>query len=262
MKIHIVKIGGNLINDPKWLNASLESFLQLQGNKIFVHGGGSKANIIADKMGIVQKFMQGRRITDKVTLDLVVMTYAGIINKNIIAKFQSYDCNALGLCGADGNSIKSSFRLKKIETDIDYGYVGDINSRSVNTSFLKFLLKKKIVPVFCSITHNGKGVLLNTNADTIAACIAISLTKEGDEIELHFCFEKKGVLRYLHDAESYYKKIDFRLFQIIKKNHTIKNGMIPKLENAFFALKNGVSKVSIGQPYYLNDLNNKTVLCL
>ncbi|WP_185873612.1 acetylglutamate kinase [Blattabacterium cuenoti] len=257
MKIHIVKIGGNLINHTEFLNHSLKSFLKLSGKKILIHGGGSKANIISDKMGITPKFIQGRRITDKETLDIVVMTYAGIINKTIVAKLQSYHCNALGLCGADMNCINSSFRSKT--DDIDYGYVGDI--QSINTSFIKFILNNNIVPVLCSITHNSKGDLLNTNADTIASYIAISLTKEGDEIELHFCFEKKGVLRDLQDSESYYKKIDFNLFQILKKNHTVKNGMITKLENAFFALKNGVLKVSIGHTDNLNE-NHKTILCL
>ncbi|WP_185861902.1 acetylglutamate kinase [Blattabacterium cuenoti] len=261
MKIHIVKIGGHLINDQKVIRSSLEYFSKLQGYKILIHGGGKKADFILNKMGINQKMIQGRRITDKETLDIVVMTYAGMINKNIVAILQSYHCNALGLCGADGNCIQSYLRDK---TNIDYGYVGDVNSKSVNTHLIKFLLKKNIIPVFCSITHNGIGNLLNTNADTIAAYIAISLAREKDsEIELHFCFEKKGVLRDIQDSESYFKKINFHLFQKIKKNHTIiKNGMIPKLENAFFALKNGVSKVSIGLPNYLNDLNHKTILCL
>ncbi|WP_185850754.1 acetylglutamate kinase [Blattabacterium cuenoti] len=260
MRIHIVKIGGNLINDKKKFHDSLEAFLKIEGHKILIHGGGKKVNFFSDKMGVTQKFVQGRRITDKDTLDLVVMTYAGLINKNIIAKLQSKNCNSVGFCGADGNSLISSFRKTKNNTQVDYGYVGDITR--INTSFLKLLLKKNIVPVLCSITHNKKGFLLNTNADTIAAYIAVSLTKEGNEIELHFCFEKKGVLKDLHNEESYYKKINLRLYQMIRKNKSIKNGMIPKLENAFFALKNGVSKVSIGNPGYLTDVNNKTILCL
>ncbi|WP_185856480.1 acetylglutamate kinase [Blattabacterium cuenoti] len=264
MKIHVVKIGGNLINDQELLSSSLKAFCQLKGNKILIHGGGKKANLISDQMGISTKLIQGRRVTDKNILDVVVMTYAGLINKKIVAKLQSYDCNALGLCGADGNCVKSYFRKKTKTNIIDYGYVGDLNRKSsVNTSLIKWILKKNIVPVLCPITHDGKGYLLNTNADTIAAYIAISLTNfVGVKVELHFCFEKKGVLRNIHDSESYLQKIDFRLFQKIKKNNSIKNGMIPKLENAFFALKNGVSKVSIGLPYYLNDVNNKTILCL
>jgi len=263
MKIHVVKIGGNLINDKKFLDSSLEAFCQIKGNKVLIHGGGIKANIVSDKMGITKKFIQGRRITDKKTLDVVVMTYAGLINKNIVAKLQSYNCNALGLCGADGNCMKSYLRLKKTKTDIDYGYVGDLTNQSINISLIKLMMENHIVPVLCPITHNGKGDLFNTNADTIAAYIAISLKKHYGEVELHFCFEKKGVLRNVHDSESYYTKIDFRLFQKIKKNHSISNGMVPKLENAFFALNNGVSKVSIGLPYYLiDDINNKTILCL
>ncbi|WP_185859055.1 acetylglutamate kinase [Blattabacterium cuenoti] len=259
MKIHIVKIGGHLINDQKVLNFSLKAFCQLQGYKVLIHGGGRKADFISNKMGILQKIIKGRRITDKETLDIVVMTYAGMINKNIVALLQSHHCNALGLCGADGNCIKSYLRKK---TNIDYGYVGDINSKSINTRLIKFLLKNNIIPVLCSITHNGIGNLLNTNADTIAAYIAISLAKEKDcETELHFCFEKKGVLRDIQDPESFFQKINFNSFQKMKQNHSITNGMIPKLENAFFALKNGVSQVSIGLPNYLNDVNNKTLLC-
>jgi acetylglutamate kinase len=260
MKIHIVKIGGYLINDKKLLRHSLDAFCKLQGYKILIHGGGRKADCISKKMGIYPKMIEGRRITNKEILDIVVMTYAGIINKNIVAILQSYHCNALGLCGADGNCIKSYLRKM---TNIDYGYVGDINVKSVNTHFIKFLLKKNIIPVLCSITHNGIGNLLNTNADTIAACMAMSLAQEKDyKVELHFCFEKKGVLRNMQDSESYFRKIDFHLFQKMKQNHSITNGMIPKLENAFCALKNGVSKVSIGLPNHLNDLNNKTMLCL
>ncbi|AFJ90759.1 acetylglutamate kinase [Blattabacterium sp. (Blaberus giganteus)] len=260
MKIHIVKIGGHLINDRKYLHDSLNAFCKLQGYKVLIHGGGRKADLISKKMGIYPKMIQGRRMTDKETLDIVVMTYAGIINKNIVALLQSYHCNALGLCGADGNCIKSY--LRKIK-NIDYGYVGDINLKSVNTYLIKFLLKNNIIPVLCSITHNGTGHLLNTNADTIAAYIAMSLASEkGCEVELHFCFEKKGVLRNVKDSESYFREINFHLFKKMKQNHTITNGMIPKLENAFFALQNGVSKVSIGLPNYLNDVKNKTMLCL
>ncbi len=262
MKIHVVKIGGHLINDENLLNFCLESFCKLKGYKILIHGGGKKVNDLSDKMGIEKKIVRGRRITNKETLDIVVMTYAGIINKNIVAKLQSYQCNALGLSGADGNCIKSFIRK---DDHIDYGYVGDIIAdKSINTDIIKFLLEIDIIPVFCSVTHNGKGILLNTNADTIASCIAISLSKYY-KVELHFCFEKKGVLRNIKDSESFYKKINFSLFQKIKKDHTIINhGMIPKLENAFFALKNGVTKVSIGLPSHIlksHDLN-KTVLCL
>ncbi|WP_185876593.1 acetylglutamate kinase [Blattabacterium cuenoti] len=261
MKINIVKIGGNLINDRNNLHTSLKYFCQLKGNKVLIHGGGKKADFFSSKLGIPQKLIQGRRVTNKETLEIVIMTYAGIINKDIVAILQSYHCNAFGLCGADGNCIKSYLRDKK---NIDYGYVGDINRKSVNTHLIKFLLENNIVPVFCSITHDGNGNLLNTNADTIASHIAISLAMEKNcKTELHFCFEKKGVLQNMQDSESFFQEINFSLFQKMKKNHTIKNGMVPKLENAFFALKNGVSKVSIGLPDYLNDVNNKnkTILC-
>ncbi|WP_185855293.1 acetylglutamate kinase [Blattabacterium cuenoti] len=260
MRIHIVKIGGNLINKENLLHSSLKYFCKLRGYKILIHGGGRKADEISNKMGIQKNIVQGRRITDKETLDLVVMTYAGILNKNIVALLQYYKCNALGLCGADGNCVQSFIRK---ETNIDYGYVGDIDIKgeNINAFLIKFLLRNHITPVFCSITHNGLGQLLNTNADTIASNIAISLANEC-KVELHFCFEKKGVLRDIKDNESYFHEINFHLFKKMKKNHIIKDGMIPKLENAFFALQNGVSKVSIGLPENLNNVNNKTILCL
>ncbi|WP_185882207.1 acetylglutamate kinase [Blattabacterium cuenoti] len=260
MKIHIVKIGGNLINNHDSLYSALYAFLKIPDKKVLVHGGGSLANNICNKMGVNPTFVQGRRVTNKEILDIVVMTYAGLVNKKIVSKLQYYGCNALGLCGADLNCIKSHLRVKTTN-EVDYGYVGDLNSQSVNYSVMIFLLRHNIVPVVCPITHNGIGNLLNTNADTIASSIAISLIKLY-ETELHFCFDKKGVLSNLQDSESFFPKIDLRLFQSLKKNKTVINGMIPKLENAFFALKNGVSKVYIGHPDYLNDIKNKTILCL
>ncbi len=260
MKIHVVKIGGHLINDKNFLNIFLKSFCKLSGYKILIHGGGEIANIILDKMKIPKKIIQGRRITDKRTLEVAIMTYAGIINKNIVALLQYYKCNAIGLCGADGNCIQSEYAKK--EKNIDYGYVGEIkNSKSINTNLIKFLLINNITPVLCPITHNGFGTLLNTNADTIASNVAISLSKKY-EIELHFCFEKKGVLKNIYDSDSFFHKVNFKLFLEMKKNSTIYNGMIPKLENAFFALKNGVYRVSIGSYYSLNDLYNKTIIYL
>ncbi|WP_185868292.1 acetylglutamate kinase [Blattabacterium cuenoti] len=258
MKIHIVKIGGQLINDRNVLKSSIKHFCELQGHKILVHGGGKKADLISKKMGIHQKMIEGRRKTDRDTLDIVVMTYAGMINKNIVALLQYYHCNAIGLCGADGNCMRSSLREKKT---IDYGYVGDLSHSSINSSFLTCLLKHQITPVLCPITHDGMGQLLNTNADTIASYIAISLAKYYT-IDLHFCFEKKGVLRDMKDSESYFHTMDFHLFQKIKKNHLISHGMRPKLENAFIALQHGVDHVSIGMTKYLNEVNNKTILCL
>ncbi|WP_185864802.1 acetylglutamate kinase [Blattabacterium cuenoti] len=261
MKIHVVKMGGRLIHDKKLLNISISYFCKLKGSKILVHGGGSKADYFLDQMNIPKKIIQGRRITDKTTLDIVVMTYAGVLNKNIVSLLQYYHCNAIGLCGADGNCIKSYIREKV--NDINYGYVGDIKeSKDINTNFIKLLLRNNITPVFCSITHDGMGNLLNTNADTIASNIAVSLSKQKCSIELHFCFDKIGVLRKIDDSNSYFRKINFSLFQEIIQNNFVFGGMIPKLENAFFALKNGVSKVSIGLPNYLMDSSKKTILCL
>ncbi|WP_185873052.1 acetylglutamate kinase [Blattabacterium cuenoti] len=260
MKINVVKIGGGLINDKKLLNASLKFFCMINGYKILVHGGGKKVDYILNMMNIPKKMIKGRRITDKKTLNVVIMTYAGIINKNIISLLQHNNCNSIGLCGADGNCVKSHIRKKNT---IDYGYVGDIKKKNdINTSFIKFLLKKNITPVLCSITHDGMGNLLNTNADSIASNISISLSNDNCDVDLNFCFDKKGVLKNIKDPESYLSKINFSLFQKMKKNNVIFNGMIPKLENGFFALKNGTSKVSIGLPDKIIDSSEKTILCM
>ncbi|WP_185877671.1 acetylglutamate kinase [Blattabacterium cuenoti] len=260
MRIHVVKIGSGLINDIKLLNTSLNFFCMIDGYKILIHGGGEQVDSILNMMNIQKRMIKGRRITDKKTLNVVVMTYAGMINKNIISLLQYNNCNAVGLCGADGNCIKSHIRKKN---PIDYGYVGDIIKKNdVNTTFIKLLLKNHITPVLCSITHDGKGNLLNTNADSIASNISVSLSNDNCDVDLHFCFDKKGVLKNIKDPKSYFSKINFSLFQDMKKNHIISNGMIPKLENGFFALKNGISKVSIGLPNDLIDSNEKTMLCM
>lgn len=261
-KIYVVKIGGNIIKNDKMLDLALRYFCRIKEYKILVHGGGGKADFFLKKMGFYKKKIQGRRITDKNTLNIVVMTYAGIINKNIVSILQKYSCNAMGLSGADGNCIKSFIRKKN---PIDYGYVGDIFNKGINVDLIKLLLENDIVPVLCSITHDKMGNLLNTNADTIASNVAVSLSSKKNNflVKLHFSFEKNGVFNKKKNPNFYYEKIDFNLFHKLKKDFIIKNGMIPKLENAFFALQNGVYKVSIGSPIYsYNDFKKKTVLCL
>ncbi|MCY4781115.1 acetylglutamate kinase [Sphingobacterium sp. UT-1RO-CII-1] len=246
--IHIIKIGGNVIDDEEQLHLFLEKFAALQGKKILVHGGGKIATRVADSLGVEVKMLEGRRITDEKMLDVVTMVYAGLTNKKIVALLQKNNCDAVGLSGADGNVIKA---VKRAVKQVDYGYVGDILFDSVNTLSLKKFLDAGFTPVFSAITHNGLGQLLNTNADTIASALAISLSKIYDT-QLIYCFEKNGVLRDVSDESSVIKSINIEEFQRLKLDKVIFEGMIPKLDNAFEAISKGVKNVYIGNALNLH----------
>jgi acetylglutamate kinase len=250
-QLTIIKIGGNVIDDEKSLSDFLIQFNLLEGHKILVHGGGKLANQIQDKLNVAVNMIDGRRITDAETLKIVTMVYAGYINKNIVAQLQSLNCNAIGLSGADANCIQASKR--KVET-IDYGFVGDVEK--VNTSFIISCLENNIVPVFSAITHDGAGQLLNTNADTIASELAIALSATYN-VQLVYCFEKNGVLQNVDDESSVIKSISNSGYSNLKENSVINKGMIPKMDNAFHALKMGVGSVQIGKAEKLLQLVNK-----
>jgi acetylglutamate kinase len=241
--ISVIKIGGNIIDHPQRLQAFLNDFAALEGGKILVHGGGKIATSIGDRLGIESQYVQGRRITDDATLEVVTMVYGGLVNKRIVASLQASGCNAIGLTGADGNVINATRRPVK---EVDYGFVGDISASGVNTPFLLRLIQAGITPVFAPLTHDGKGSLLNTNADTIAQEVAKSLASIVST-KLIYCFEKSGVLRDAADEKSVISKIDAALFQQLQAEHVITDGMIPKLTNAFAALSAGVQNVIIGK---------------
>ena len=200
-KLTIIKVGGGILNERKLFEIFLENYSKIKGLKLLIHGGGVIASSYMIRLGIPVKMNEGRRITDSNTLDIAVMTYAGLINKNIVSILQKFNCNAIGLCGADANLIISKIREIK---EIDYGLVGDIIS--VNDNFINQLLKLKISPIICSLTHNGYGQLLNTNADSIASEISIKLSKNYD-VTLKYCFDKPGVLIDKNDNLSFKKTI-------------------------------------------------------
>jgi len=249
--LKVIKIGGNIIDDEVELSRFLESFSKLSAPKILVHGGGKLATKMAKELDVPVKMIEGRRITDKETLDIITMVYAGKINKNIVSQLQSYNCNSIGFTGADGNTIKSK---KREVSNVDYGFVGDVEQ--VNTDVLHLLLENSVTPVFCAITHNKKGQLLNTNADTIASEIAIAFSKKYN-VELYYCFEKNGVLKSIQDEDSVIESISYQKYVALKQAGVIAEGMIPKLDNCFNALTNNVSKVCIGKPSMLFNQNQK-----
>jgi acetylglutamate kinase len=261
-KIYIIKIGGALIDDEELLNEFLEQFSEIKEKKILVHGGGKLATTLADKLGIEQKMIDGRRITDKDTLDIVAMVYAGGINKNIVAKLQQKKCKAIGFSGADANLIKAK---KREHAEIDFGFVGDITEKSVNKKLISKLIKLKLVPVFSAITHDKKGNLFNTNADTIASVIAQALSSKYD-VELLYCFDKEGVLEDVENPESVIKNISEEEFSVLKNEGKLHKGILPKLENALGAIKNNVNKVFLIKETELkNHIENHhagTEICL
>jgi acetylglutamate kinase len=239
--LYIIKIGGNVIDDPQLLNKFLVDFSILRGNKILVHGGGKLATEMANTLGIKQTMIDGRRITDKETLDIAVMVYAGLINKTIVAKLQALQCQAVGFCGADGNLITSE---KRRPAEVDFGFVGDIPPNGVDVKQFKRLLHQGIVPVLSPITHDGSGNLLNTNADSMATAIALSL-KYFFNVSLVYCFERKGVLQDTNNDNSFIPQLNKHTYSELKAAGIISKGMIPKLDNAFKAWEDGVKRLVI-----------------
>ncbi len=248
-KLHIIKIGGNIINNPEVLSSFLKDFSEFEGLKILVHGGGKKATELAESIGLTPKMIEGRRITDTNNLEVVTMVYAGLLNKNITSQLQQNGCNALGLTGADSNCILAHKRVIK---NIDYGFVGDIDT--INSNNIDVFLQNEMIPVFCAITHNKNGQLLNTNADTVASEIAIGMSNKYS-VSLIYTFEKNGVLRNINDDNSVIEQINSTTYKQLKNEGVIADGMLPKMHNCFNALKRGVSKVIIGNPTIINNQN-------
>jgi acetylglutamate kinase len=239
-KITVVKVGGAIVEDPQSLDQLLQNFAAIEGPKVLVHGGGRRATKVATSLGIESKMVNGRRITDAEMLEVVTMVYGGLVNKNIIAQLQSKGVNALGLTGADMDVIHSHKRPQK--NGVDYGFVGDVEH--VNGFALRNIIEQGITPVMAPLTHDGKGNMLNTNADTIASETAKALARFYD-VTLIYSFEKKGVLSNPEDDESVIPTITRQDFEQYVANGTVAGGMIPKLENALAAVDSGVSQVII-----------------
>lgn len=254
--LRIVKIGGKLINDPAELDRCLTEFEKIEEDKILIHGGGRKASEVSKGLGIPVHMIEGRRITDLATLEIAVMVYAGLINKQIVASLQSKGINAIGMTGADGNSIRS---IKRPVKEIDYGYVGDV--QAVDGAVIQALLKAGLTPTFCALTHDRQGQLLNTNADTIAAQIAIAMTAYS-QVTLSYCFEYKGVLLDINEPDISIASLDAATYDEMKKEGTINAGMIPKLSNGFDALTHGATEVAICGIDNLLDHDGATILAL
>ncbi|MEO6638482.1 MAG: acetylglutamate kinase [Ginsengibacter sp.] len=248
--LYIIKIGGNVIDDDAALNSFLRDFSTILGKKILVHGGGKIATSIGDKLGIQSKYIDGRRITDDETISLVTMVYGGLVNKRIVALLQSLKCFAIGLTGADANVLPATKRPVK---EIDYGWVGDVNAGDINSETWEIFLKHGLVPVLAPLTHDSNGHILNTNADTMSAILSVALSKYYN-VKLIYCFEKDGVLENVDDESSLLKNLDVNLYQRLKAEKKLYAGILPKIDNAFFAAKNQVKEIIIGNSINLLQL--------
>lgn len=249
-KLSVVKIGGNIIEDENALMSFLKLFSNLKGKKVLVHGGGKRATQIASRLGVESKMVNGRRITNAETLEVITMVYGGLVNKNIVARLQALQVDAIGLTGADANSIVSDKRPVKT---VDFGFVGDV--KQVNYKSIDKLIQANFTPVFCAITHDGQGQLLNTNADTIASQVAVGMSHLY-ETSIYYCFELNGVLKDINDKRSVIKHIDSKIHKDLLNDGIITAGMLPKLENCFDALQHGVNTINMGNMSMLTKEND------
>jgi acetylglutamate kinase len=241
-KLFVIKIGGNVIDTEDSLQSFLKDFAAIEGRKILIHGGGKIATKIGEQLGIVSNYINGRRITDDATIDLVTMVYGGLVNKKIVAQLQALQCNAIGLTGADGNIIPATKRPVK---EVDFGWVGDVESAELKVESLKLLLENGLVPVFAPLTHDVKGHILNTNADTVASSLAVALSRFYD-VRLVYCFEKKGILENVADETSVINLINKQTYKQLLNEQKLFAGILPKIDNAFAAIDAGVKEVLIG----------------
>ena len=246
--INVVKIGGNVIDNPVALESFLKEFTSMPGKKILVHGGGKEATRFSEGLGIKANMIEGRRVTDRQTLDIVTMVYAGLINKRVVSMLQREGCNAVGLTGADGNVIPASRRSPE---PIDYGFVGDIDPMQVNDKFIGALLEAGCVPVFCAIC-NGEESLLNCNADSVAAAVAIGASRLG-KVRLTYCFEKPGVMADINDETSVIPLVTESTFPKLREEGIVAQGMVPKIHNALDSAAKGVAEVRICRADALNS---------
>jgi acetylglutamate kinase len=241
--LNIIKVGGNVIDNELHLELFLNDFSQIEGPKILVHGGGVLLNEMSKSLNLPQTMINGRRVTDEETLKLATMVYAGFVNKKIVANLNAKGTVAIGMSGADGQSIMTQ---KRSDKPIDFGFVGDLTSDSIHVNFINQLISSGLTPVFCAITQDKNGQLLNTNADGIAKALAVAFV-EIYSVNLIYCFDKKGVLLDVDDDNSVIPELTFEVYNNLKSQNKIHGGMHPKLDNCFDALNQGVDKIYILQ---------------
>lgn len=254
--ITIIKVGGKIVENDTSLAALLRDFAKVEGRKLLVHGGGRSATQMAERLGIETKMVDGRRVTDAAMLEVVTMVYGGLVNKRIVAGLQAEGVNALGITGADMNAVLADKRPVKT---VDYGWVGDV--KQVNAEAVSTIIESGCCPVLAPLTHDGKGHMLNTNADTMAGEMAKALAKTYD-VTLMYCFEKAGVLADENDDNSLIPTITPAVLDDLKARGIVTGGMLPKLDNAMACVKAGVATVVITRADHIADPYAGTKICL
>lgn len=244
--LHIIKVGGRILADADRCDAFYADFVRLASPKILVHGGGDQANAWLEKLQIVPQKINGRRITDAQTLEVITMVYAGM-NKEIVAQLNARGARTIGLCGSDALIIQAH---KRIVQDIDYGFAGDIDT--VDAEAIQSLLSVGHDLVFSPLTFQSDGLLLNTNADTIATRLALALS-EAFTVDLQLISDVPGVLKDPTEPASRIEQINEKTYTIFKDSGIISGGMIPKMDNALKGLKQGIACIYISDRIITGD---------
>ena len=248
-KIFVIKMSGKVVEKESVLRSICEevALLNQVGFKpVIIHGGGKQVNQLADIMGIDQTIIDGRRVTNKETLELTKMVFGGVVNTNIASALRRLRVKTIGLSGLDGDIITAKKRSPKTVMDedhqpveVDFGYVGDVVA--VDTGLVELLLSQNYVPVISSLGSCADGEVFNINADTIASEIAKALKAE----KLIFLTDVGGIYTDICDLESKIPILDVVAAQDLIDSGVVKDGMIPKIASILELLKSGVKSAHV-----------------
>ncbi len=234
----VVKYGGNAMISPKLKSAVMSDIvlMQLVGvNVVLVHGGGPEISDMLKKTGKESKFINGMRVTDSETMDIVQMVLAGKVNKSLVKNLNEHGGKALGLCGLDGKMLMA----EKLLSSEDLGFVGEI--REVNEKIINDTIKSGYVPIISTIAGGYDGNVYNINADVAAARIAAKL----GACKLILMTDIRGLLRDKNDENTLIPVVNVSEVPMLKKSGIISGGMIPKIDCCVEAVRRGVRRTHI-----------------
>lgn len=253
-KLTIVNVEGIVVEDPENLRRLIRDFAAIDGLKLFVHGEGTMATMVAEKMGItIRQTNTGRDIIDDRVMDLVTMVYGGLVNKRLVAIMQWRGLNAVGLTGVDLNLVLSN---KVPIKPVNVGRVGTV--RRVNSSMLINLLEEGVVPVIAPITHDGKGTLLNGDVKMFAYEIARTLTIAYDVTIINVLSEENGVLTNGDSPGGVIPVLRRAQYKLMCESGEIDPVAYPNINNAFSAIDHGVKEVVLINATRFSDLKGGT----
>jgi acetylglutamate kinase len=244
-KVFVLKAGGEIFADPAQTRALMEQvgiLHQVGIRVVLIHGGGSQSTELATALGIDTNIIDGRRVTDDASLDVATMVLNGQINTRILAACRELQIPAVGISGVDAGLIRAHRRppvVRDGEAPIDYGFVGDIDS--VDANVLSKQLDNGFMPIVSPVSCDETGTILNINADTVAAAIAVELNAE----KMILSTGAAGILEDADDPQSLISYIDRAALDKLKADGKIADGMLPKAAAIDSALANGVGRVHV-----------------